>query len=114
MDSVNIFDVLIIICGLYMVYTAFIMKTRGKITAGIVVSKDIDVEKIRDKQGFINYMFGKVLLLGVLTAVIGVMGIISTYINAPSYITLIGLACFMVILIVFAVASNKAKKLFIE
>lgn len=114
MGSVNIFDLLIVICGLYMIYTAVIMKTKGKITAGIVVSKDIDVKKIRDREGFIGYMFGKVLLLGVLTSAIGGLGILTTYLEAPSYITLIGLGCFMVILIVFAVASNKAKKLYIE
>lgn len=114
MGSVNIFDILIILCGLYMIYTAVIMKIKGRITPGIVVSKDVDTKKIRDKEGFIGYMFGKVLLMGVLTSAIGGFGIVVTRLNLPAYITLISLGCFMVLLIIFAVASNRAKKQYIE
>lgn len=114
MGTTNIFDILIVISGLYMVYTAFIMKSSGKITSGVLLSKDVDVDKIRDKNGFIKYMFGKVLLLGVLTSMIGIGGIIITRLNAPSYFLLIGIGCFIIVLILFTLASFKAKKLFIE
>ncbi len=114
MESINIFDVLIIASGLYMIYTAFIMKKSGKITGGVLISKDVDVDKIRDKDGFINYMYIKVLVMGILTCLIGLGGILLTKINAPSYIMLIGIACFIVVLILFTLASRKAKKMFID
>ncbi len=114
METINIFDILIIASGFYMIYTAFVMKNSGKITSGVLISKDVDVDKMRDKDGFIKYMFNKVLVMGILTCFIGLGGILLTKINAPSYVILIGIGCFIIVLILFTLASYKAKKMFID
>lgn len=114
MGTINIFDALIIVSGLYMIYTAFNMKHSGKITSGVLISKDVDVDKIRDKDGFIKYMFNKVLVMGILTCLIGLGGMLLTKINAPSYVMLIGMGCFIIVLILFTIATYKAKKKFVE
>ncbi|WMC92428.1 hypothetical protein [Kineothrix sp. MB12-C1] len=113
MDT-NIFDFLIIISGVYLIYTAIVMKTTGKITGGAIVSKDVDVDNIRDKEGFIRYMFPKSLFMGILTCIIGLFGIVSTRFNGPSYLSLVAVGCFMVILILFAISSSRARKMFID
>lgn len=113
MNTMNLFDLLIVISGFYLIYTAVSMKRTGKIAGGVLLSKDVDVNKIRDKEGFIHYMYGKVILLGILTCAAGAMGFITESINGPVWLPLIGVGCYLVILILFAAASNKAKKLFI-
>lgn len=114
MDTMNIFDLLICLSGIYMIYTAWIMKKTGKITTGVFISKDVDVDQIRDKEGFIKYMFGKVLFMGIATCIIGGVGMITARLNGSEYIMLIGVLCFMIILILFALATHKARKKFIE
>ncbi|NLL77613.1 MAG: hypothetical protein GX235_10270 [Clostridiales bacterium] len=114
MDTSNLFDFLIIISGVYLIYSAVSMKVTGKISGGALVSKDVDVNKIRDTEGFINYMFGKALLMGILTCAIGLMGIVTSRINGPAYISLIAFGGFIIVLILFAISSNKAKKMFID
>ena len=81
---------------------------------GVIISKDIDVNKIRDKEGFIRYMFGKVLILGVLAVVVGLLGILNTRWNGPEYLSLIGIGCYLAVLVFFGIASSKAKKMFID
>ena len=39
----NLFDYLIILSGLYLVYTGINMKQTGEIKTGVIVSKDVDV-----------------------------------------------------------------------
>lgn len=114
MDTVNVFDFLIIISGIYLIYSAVVMKMTGKISGGTIVSKDVDVNKIRDKEGFIKYMFGKALFMGILTCALGLIGILTTKLNGPAYLSFIGLGGFLIVLILFARASNKARKLFID
>lgn len=113
MDTMNIFDLLILGCGIYLVYSALTMKKTGKIAAGVLLSKDVDADKIKDKAGFIQYMFSKLLGLGILTCVAGAWGLIAPKLNASGWVTLIGWGCYMVCLVLFAVSANKAKKKFV-
>lgn len=114
MNSMSIFDLLIAASGLYLIYTAWMMKTRGRITKGVIVSKDVDVEKIRDKDGFIHYMFAKALWMGVLAAAVGTVNLINTYLKGPVWISMAVVIGYFVVLMAFAVVSVKARKKFIE
>ena len=38
----NLFDGLVIVCGLYMAYSALMMKAKGKINSGVVMSRNLD------------------------------------------------------------------------
>ena len=72
------------------------------------------MEKIRDKEGFIRYMFGKVLLSGILAAAVGIMNLVNAYVKGPAWISMAVVAGYFVVLMVFAVSSVKARKKFIE
>ena len=114
MGNINIFDLLIAGSGIYLMYTAIMMKRKGELKTGVIISKDVDMNKIRDKEGFIRYMYGKVLILGLLAVVVGGIGIFNTKWNGPEYLSLIGIGCYLVVLVIFGVASSKAKKKFID
>lgn len=110
----NLFDYLIILSGLYLVYTAVNMKQSGEVKSGVIVSKDVDVNRIRDKEGFINYMYGRVLVIGVLAIAVGGLGVLSTRLNWPGYLSLLATGGYLIVIICFAVASAKARKKFID
>ncbi len=113
MDA-SIFDLLIAGCGLYLIYTAISMKKHGQVKAGVIVSKDVDVEKIRDKAGFIQYMYGKVLLIGILAVLVGVISLVNTKLGGPDIISILSVIGYLIVLVVFAVATVKARKKFID
>lgn len=110
----NLFDYLIILSGLYLVYTAVNMKQSGEVKTGVIVSKDVDVNRIRDKEGFINYMYGRALVIGGLAIAVGGVGVLSTYLNWPGYLSLLATGGYLIVIICFAVASAKARKKFID
>lgn len=114
MEGLNIFDILIALSGVYLIYEAVRMKRTGDITGGVIVSKEVDVNNIRDKEGFIKYMFGKVFAMGILALIVGVVGMINSWLKGPVFLSLIGVLAYLAVLILFAVASVKARKKFIE
>lgn len=114
MNTTNIFDLLIALSGAYLIYAAVIMKKDGKIVSSILPGKDVEANKMKDKEGFIKYMFGKLLLLGVLTLAAGIISMINTELGGPVYISLIGVVVVLTVLIVFSVSLTKARKMFIE
>lgn len=113
MDA-SIFDLLIAGSGLYLIYTAITMKKHGQVKSGVIVSKDVDVDKIRDKQGFINYMYAKVLLIGILAVVAGSISLLNTKLHGPDIVSVISMIGYLVVLAAFAVATVKARKKFID
>ena len=84
MGNINIFDLLIGASGVYLIYTALTMKKTGEIKAGVLVSKEMDAGRIKDKDGFINYMFSRVLLAGALIVLSAAGNMAKTGLNGPN------------------------------
>lgn len=118
MTSINVFDFLIIFCGLYMAYTGVLMKTKGKINTGVVLSRNVDPDTIKDKEGFIKYMWSKLLALGLLCASSGIFNVtISTTIEQTEKVVMVQLimnAFFFVLLIIYTAVVMKAQKRFLR
>lgn len=114
MGNINIFDLLIGAGGVYLIYTALAMKRTGEIKAGVLVSKEMDVNRMKDKEGFINYMFGRVLLAGVIIVLSAAASLARTGQNGPTWLSVAGNAGFVAALILYMVSYAKAKKMFID
>lgn len=114
MGNINIFDLLIGASGVYLIYTALAMKRTGEIKAGVLVSKEMDVNRMKDKEGFINYMFGRVLLAGVLIVLSAAASLARTGQNGPTWLSVAGNAGVVAALILYMVSYAKAKKMFID
>lgn len=114
MNTSTFFDLLITGSGFYLIYIAIIMKKKGEIKQGVIVSKDVDIDKIRDKKGFIDYMFSRLLLVGVLTIAAGMVSLLNTYFTGPSYISIIIVVIYLLVLILFTAATVKARKKYID
>jgi len=114
MDSMwSIVDIIFVGSGLYMLYACFLMKTTGEVKASFLMSKDVELRKCKDLEGYKTFIFPKLLIFGIMTFLYGLMGLVNTYVTpVPMAVNMVVMAVFMVILIWFAVQSKKGIRLF--
>lgn len=114
----NFFDAIIIVCGIVLAYNAIKMKTTGELNSSIVLSKNVRPDQIKDKEGFINYLWTKLLACGVLSALAGIINmILSMFAGEYHFLIYVDLAIntlFFVILIAYGMIVVKAQKKFIN
>ena len=118
MSSFNIFDIIVTLCGLYMAYNGVMMKSKGKINTGIVLSKNVTPDQIKDKEGFINYMWAKLVIVGILVAVSGIFNMsivaIAGQTQTVVIVELVVNAIFFALLVVYGLIVAKAQKEYIR
>ncbi|MBQ9333069.1 MAG: hypothetical protein IJS12_01920 [Lachnospiraceae bacterium] len=116
--SFSVFDMLVIACGLYMAYCAVMMKTKGRINSGVVMSRSLDESMLKDKQGFIDYLWWKLLIVGLLCAASGIFNILFTKYAQDStaylVVQLIINGVFFALLIVYGLIVVKAQKKYMK
>ena len=114
----SIFDLLVTVCGLYMAYCAVMMKARGRINSGVVMSRSLDESQLKDKEGFINYLWWKLLIVGLLCSASGIFNMTYTrYAQSSEQYLIVQLvvnAVFFVLLIVYGLIVVKAQKKYMK
>lgn len=112
MNSVNSwFDILIVLCGIYIIYTVVKMKRYGKINPSVLLGKSVTENMIKDKEGFINYMYPKAMALGVVTVICGVIDYLFSSYTIVGFVIMV---TFLVILAIYCHFTNQAKKKFVD
>ncbi|MCI8991675.1 MAG: hypothetical protein HFG80_02945 [Eubacterium sp.] len=103
-----IFDLIILVYGVYSIVNTVKMKKTGE--PGKWLTGELPVKKMKDVDGFINYMYVKTMILGVLSIAYGLAGIIDERLQVLGPIKYILLLAFLAVFIIFCVALHKAKK----
>lgn len=109
-DIMSVFDVILIVYGIYTMYSAFMMKKTG--VPGKWLMGEQDTSKCRDLRGFVDEMTVKTVLFGA-SAVL--YGVISTVNRMKLGIRALDAVCIIVFLAVcafYVVGLNRAKKKF--
>lgn len=75
MDVMLIFDIVILIFGLYMIGAALKMKKTGEISSAVITAEEI--AKCRKKKEFIDFIYWKEALFGGLIVIVGALGIVN-------------------------------------
>ena len=88
-SSFLFFDILIIGCGFYLMYVAYNMKKTGEINNTVIVGKNCDVSKAKDKQGFIDYMYMKSIIMGAIIAIGGAFDFVNEKLGNSVYFSLL-------------------------
>ena len=81
-DAWQLWIIVILVCGLYALYAAYVLKTQGKIIKTFLVFKDTDVNTCKDLQEHMQNLMAPKLsmrLAGVMVAY-GVVSLINTYV----------------------------------
>ena len=105
-----LFDILCIISGGYLIYAAIVMRNKGKIISNVVLKNGMDETSIRDKDGFIHYLYGRLILFGIIIILASVTNLINGRMNGTSVITLITYCIMAAAIVGYGLITSKALK----
>lgn len=111
MDSAFSFiDIIIVACGVYVLYVFYLLKTKGEIKESLLLPKDFAVNKCKDKAAYIAEISPKVLVYGIIVVLCGVLGLCESRFGLLGNAYFIVLAVFLAVTIWFALEAKKAVK----
>lgn len=111
MDS--IFDIIILVSAIYLIYSAVEMKRAQSIQGSVLISKQINLKAAKDIPGYIQYMYGKTIALGLLGILCGAVGIYNSYAGTLDILQSIFTFAYFIVIVVYAALSVKAQKKFL-
>ena len=109
-SAYSFMDVIIVLSGVYILYNFYLLKFKGEIKESLLLPKDIQVKKCKDKAGYIAEMSPKVLVLGCAVTICGLLGMAETQMQLLGNWYLLVMAVFLAAIIWFVMESRKAVK----
>ena len=110
----NIFDIIEILAGIYIIYAGIKMKTTGTISSQLV-GKDIDIISARDPKGFIDAMFPFNMVCGVIFLLLGAVSLyLDNYMKVELWVNLLITGLVLVTCIIFAYFTKSAQDRFLK
>lgn len=111
MDVMTIFNVIIVIFGIYMVIAALKMKKSGEISSAVITREEI--ASCRDKRGFIDFMYWREAVFGGIVSLMGVLGLINDFVVSLGKFSLIQMVLFLGAFFWFQYQLRAARKKFL-
>ncbi len=106
----DLIDILCVLCGAYLIYAAVAMKKQGRIIENVLLKKGMDESEILDKEGFIQFLYGKLLLCGIVIIIAAIINLINTYQNGNSVVSVVSCCVFAVSIIAYGIVTNLAMR----
>ena len=106
-------DAMIAGCGVYVIYLYITMVKTGVIKESMLMPKNLDGKKCKDKEGFIRFIGVKQLIFGIIAIISGIIGLIQDFtgsVGIPVYMTMV--VVFLAYIIWYCVQIKKAEKMF--
>ena len=97
-------------CGIYCLYSFYMLKFKNQIANKILLPNDIDVKKCKDVEGYCKEAGFPLLLLGAVTTLYGASDIYHTRMGGSDILFLIMMAVLFITLVVFVVLIRKINK----
>lgn len=104
----TILDMIIIGCGIYVLYGYYQLKTKGIIKEGLLLPKGLSPKRCKDKDGYIADMAPKLLIYGIIMLVCGVVGYLQSLFQKYDALYLVMLVAFLGVTIWFSKQTKKA------
>jgi len=108
MDFGIILKLLIMACGIYMIYWAVQMKTTHQIPQ-MLVGKGFPTDRAKDPEGFMKVTFPLTMGMGIILLAVGVMGALEVFVAYPIVDTILTLIM-LVALMLYGMFLLKAQK----
>ena len=103
-------DILCMLCGAYLLYTGVVMKVQGRIISNVVLRKNTNEDSIRDKEGFIQYLYWKLAVIGIVIILSSIASLFSGSMGDSNVVSTLTWAVFLAAIIAYAAVVNKAMK----
>ena len=109
----SVLDVIFVGAGIYVLYAWVMMKTKGEIITSILMSKDVELRKCKDLEGYKAYIAPRMLVFGIAAIFYGAAGLVNTYVAPlPGAVYGAVMALFLAVLIWYAIATRKGVQKF--
>ena len=114
MDNIwSMMDIIFAGAGAYMLYAWILMKKTGEIKTSLLLSKEVDIRKCKDLEGYKNFMAPKMLVFVITALVYGGYGLVNSYVfSMPMPVYWAVMAGFFAVLVWFSVQSRKSVEMF--
>ena len=103
-----ILDLLIMACGIYIIYWAVQMKTTNKIPV-MLVGKGFPINRAKDPEGFIKFTFPFTFATGIVLLAVGLAGALGLFVLNPLVETVIRVVL-VVVIVAYGMVLMKAQK----
>ncbi|MBR2187868.1 MAG: hypothetical protein IJ860_00435 [Eubacterium sp.] len=104
-------DIIILLCGVYMIYGAFSLKNGGDLPQTFW-NKDYPIPKCKDRAGFAAFMVPRLIGCGAVIVLDGVLGLIGDRYTDLSFLSFITMGLVIAILVWYVIFTRKAQRLF--
>lgn len=111
------YDWIVILCvisGVYMIYAAIVMKYKGQFVKSVVFGNGVDENSIYDKEGFVKYLYIRLLSCGIVNAFIGIVCLVCDFIKGPGILSVIANFVFFISIIAYGIFVNKALRKYVN
>ena len=109
----SVLDVIFVGAGIYVLYAWVMMKTKGENITTILMSKDVELRKCKDLEGYKAYIAPRMLVFGIAAILYGAAGLVNTYVTPlPGAVYGAVMALFLAVLIWYAIATRKGVQKF--
>lgn len=108
----GIIDLLFLASGAYLIGTALMAKTQGAISANVMLGKNTNEKDITDKAGFIEYMYKRILLAGLLITAASIVHLVNDYYIESNLLTWVGISVMLIAIIIYTVAYKKGQAMY--
>lgn len=105
-------DVLFFASGVYLVYTAVMAKRRGDIAANVMLSKNVSEKDIIDKVGFIEYMYKRIILVGVIILTASVVHLVNDYYIHSKALTWVGIGAILAAIVMYSLTYKRGQRIY--
>ena len=107
-------DILFFGSGVYLIYTAVMAKKNGNIVSNVMLAKSVSENRIKDKLGFIDYMYKRILLAGVMIVIASIIHLVNGYYLYSSTLTWIGIIVILAAIGIYTAAYLRGQKMYMQ
>lgn len=105
-------DLIFVGAGFYVFYACYLMKKTGEIKKEILMSKEVNLKKCKDIEGYKSFIFPKLLIFGIACMLEGIAGLVNTYVQPIGAIYYVVMVLFFVVLVWYTMQSRKGIETF--
>lgn len=105
-------DILFFGSGVYLIYTALMAKKNGNIVSNVMLAKSVSESSIKDKIGFIDYMYKRILLAGVMIVIASIIHLVNDYYIHSGTLTWIGIIVILAAIGIYTAAYMRGQKMY--
>ena len=106
----SIMDMIVLACGVYALYAAYVLKNKGKVIKTFLVFKDTDIHSCKDLAAYAAEMSPKLYVLAGTMIADGLVAIIDTYVVSIPQLYITMLVIFIGVLVWYGLQARNAMK----